>query len=69
MTVTTRLVRFEDVPAITDLVKANRDLLASWEPERNEEYFTFGTAPQYLNIAGRWQDHVLFQLIAPEPAA
>ena len=28
----------------------------------------FGLAPQYLQIAGRWQDHVLFQLLAPEPA-
>jgi [ribosomal protein S5]-alanine N-acetyltransferase len=26
----------------------------------------FGLAPQYLKIAGRWQDHVLFQLLAPE---
>jgi ribosomal-protein-alanine N-acetyltransferase len=173
--VTTRLVRFDDVPTITHLINVNRDFLAPWEPARDEEYFTeeaqlaivdaglaahargtavphvildgdevvgrinlndivrgpfqschlgywvaqaangrgvataavaaiarfafeemglhriqastlvhntasqkvlerngfvrFGTAPQYLNIAGRWQDHVLFQLIAPEPAA
>lgn len=175
MTVTTRLVRIDDVPAITDLIKKNRDFLAPWEPVRTEEYFTeeaqlaivetglaayergtgvphvilddgelvgrinlndivrgpflschlgywvaqsangrgvateavaviarlafgemglhriqagtlvhnvasqkvlerngfvrFGTAPKYLNIAGHWQDHILFQLIAPEPAA
>jgi ribosomal-protein-alanine N-acetyltransferase len=25
----------------------------------------FGVAPQYLHIAGRWQDHVLHQLLAP----
>lgn len=25
----------------------------------------FGLAPQYLQIAGRWQDHVLFQLLNP----
>ena len=25
----------------------------------------FGLAPQYLKIAGRWQDHVLFQVLAP----
>ena len=24
-----------------------------------------GTAPQYLRIAGEWQDHALFQLLAP----
>lgn len=28
-------------------------------------FVRFGLAPQYLNIAGRWQDHILFQLIAP----
>jgi ribosomal-protein-alanine N-acetyltransferase len=25
----------------------------------------FGTAPQYIRIAGEWQDHDLFQLLAP----
>ncbi len=25
----------------------------------------YGLAPQYLRIAGRWQDHVLFQVLAP----
>lgn len=25
----------------------------------------FGFAPAYLNIAGRWQDHILFQVINP----
>ncbi|BCB79561.1 GNAT family N-acetyltransferase [Phytohabitans flavus] len=171
MTVTTRLVRLDDVPAITDLIRANRDFLAPWEPLRAEDYFTveaqlaivetglaayergtavphvilddgemvgrinlndivrgpfqschlgywvaqaangrgvataaaaliarlafeeiglhrlqagtlvhnlasqkvlerngfvrYGLAPQYLSIAGSWQDHVLFQLIAP----
>ncbi|WP_166870436.1 GNAT family N-acetyltransferase [Salinibacterium sp. ZJ450] len=24
----------------------------------------FGLAPEYLNIAGRWQDHVMFQLLS-----
>jgi [ribosomal protein S5]-alanine N-acetyltransferase len=33
--------------------------------ERNG-FVRFGLAPQYLRIAGRWQDHVLFQLLAPE---
>jgi len=171
VTVTTRLVRHDDVPAITELTRANRDFLAPWEPVRDEEYFTeavqativatglaayergtgvphvilddgellgrinlndivrgpflschlgywvaqaangrgvataavaaiarvafdefglhriqagtlrhntgsqrvlerngfvrFGVAPEYLNIDGRWQDHVLFQRIAP----
>jgi ribosomal-protein-alanine N-acetyltransferase len=175
VTVTTRLVHRDDVPAITDLLRANRDFLAPWEPARSDEYFTeetqlelvdsglaayergtavahvilddgelvgrinlndivrgpfqschlgywvaqtangrgvatagvaaiarvafegvvlhriqastllhnlasqrvlerngfvrIGMAPRYLSIAGRWQDHALFQLIAPESAA
>jgi ribosomal-protein-alanine N-acetyltransferase len=32
-------------------------------------FVRIGLAPTYLNIAGRWQDHALFQLIAPEPTA
>lgn len=27
----------------------------------------FGLAPQYLQIAGRWQDHMLFQRLNPAP--
>jgi [ribosomal protein S5]-alanine N-acetyltransferase len=30
--------------------------------ERNG-FVRFGMAPQYLNIAGRWQDHVLYQVV------
>jgi ribosomal-protein-alanine N-acetyltransferase len=26
----------------------------------------FGTAPKYLKIAGTWQDHAMFQLLAPD---
>ena len=33
--------------------------------ERNG-FSRFGLAPQYLRIAGRWQDHVLFQRIAEQ---
>ncbi len=33
--------------------------------ERNG-FVRFGLAPQYLRIAGRWQDHVLFQVLAPD---
>jgi [ribosomal protein S5]-alanine N-acetyltransferase len=25
----------------------------------------FAVAPSFLNIAGKWQDHILFQLVAP----
>jgi [ribosomal protein S5]-alanine N-acetyltransferase len=33
--------------------------------ERNG-FVRFGVAPRYLKIAGRWQDHILFQLIAAD---
>ena len=33
--------------------------------ERND-FVRYGLAPQYLRIAGRWQDHVLFQVLNPE---
>jgi ribosomal-protein-alanine N-acetyltransferase len=33
--------------------------------ERNG-FVRFGLAPQYLKIAGRWQDHVLWQRVRPE---
>jgi [ribosomal protein S5]-alanine N-acetyltransferase len=33
--------------------------------ERNG-FARFGLAPQYLRIAGRWQDHVLFQVLNPD---
>ncbi len=29
-------------------------------------FVPFGLAPQYLRIAGRWQDHVLFQVLDPD---
>jgi ribosomal-protein-alanine N-acetyltransferase len=32
--------------------------------ERNG-FVRFGLAPQYLRIAGRWQDHVLYQVLDP----
>lgn len=27
----------------------------------------YGMAPKYLKIAGRWQDHLMFQLLNPQP--
>ncbi|MEV4753878.1 GNAT family protein [Micromonospora sp. NPDC049559] len=32
--------------------------------ERNG-FVRFGLAPEYLNIAGRWQDHLMFQVVKP----
>lgn len=37
--------------------------------ERNG-FERYGLAPQYIRIAGRWRDHVMFQVLAPDgPAA
>jgi ribosomal-protein-alanine N-acetyltransferase len=34
--------------------------------ERNG-FVRFGVAPEYLNIAGQWQDHALYQVVNPPP--
>lgn len=36
----TRLVTLDDVPALAELRRANRDFLAPWEPVRGDDYFT-----------------------------
>ena len=33
--------------------------------ERNG-FVRYGLAPKYLNIAGRWQDHIMFQRLTGE---
>lgn len=38
---------------------------ASQRVLRKNGFEPYGLAPQYLRIAGRWQDHVLFQRINP----
>jgi ribosomal-protein-alanine N-acetyltransferase len=38
--VTTRLITHDDVPALVDLMRANREFLAPWEPLRTDEFFT-----------------------------
>ncbi|MEV6366957.1 GNAT family N-acetyltransferase [Micromonospora sp. WP24] len=36
--------------------------------ERNG-FVQFGVAPEYLNIAGKWQDHAVYQVLNPSWAA
>ncbi len=31
-------------------------------------FVRFGLAPEYLNIAGKWQDHILYQIVKTSPA-
>lgn len=55
-------VRLHRLQAATLLHNADsQHVLASTGFER------IGIAPQYLRIAGEWQDHVLFQLLLDEP--
>jgi ribosomal-protein-alanine N-acetyltransferase len=37
---TARLVALDDVPALTELLRVNREFLAPWEPTRDDDYFT-----------------------------
>jgi ribosomal-protein-alanine N-acetyltransferase len=32
-------------------------------------FVRYGTAPEYLEIAGRWQDHAMYQVVRSSPAA
>jgi ribosomal-protein-alanine N-acetyltransferase len=41
--------------------------VASQQVLRRNGFVPFGVAPHYLYIGGRWQDHVLFQVLAPDP--
>ncbi len=41
--------------------------VASQRVLRNNGFVPFGVAPDYLHIGGRWQDHILFQVLATEP--
>jgi [ribosomal protein S5]-alanine N-acetyltransferase len=36
----TRLATVDDVPALAELLRVNRDFLAPWEPVRDDAYFT-----------------------------
>ena len=40
--------------------------LASQTVLRRNGFVQYGLAPQYLRIAGRWQDHLMFQVLAPQ---
>ena len=41
--------------------------VASQQVLRHNGFLPFGVARDYLHIGGRWQDHVLFQLLATDP--
>jgi ribosomal-protein-alanine N-acetyltransferase len=37
---TTRLVTLDDAPVMAELLRANREFLAPWDPVRDEDYYT-----------------------------
>jgi ribosomal-protein-alanine N-acetyltransferase len=43
------------------------DNLASQRVLERNRFVRFGVAPAYLKIAGRWQDHALYQALNPKP--
>ena len=40
MTTTTRLVAVGDAPVMAALLRANREFLAPWDPQRSDDYYT-----------------------------
>ncbi|PSK67915.1 hypothetical protein B0E53_00186 [Micromonospora sp. MH33] len=61
----TRLVTPEDAPALAEVLRCG-DPAAQVRSQRVLErngFVQFGMAPEYLNIAGRWQDHAMYQVV------
>ena len=50
-----RLITLHDAPVLAELVRANREFLAPWEPVRGEEYFT--EAGQRASIGASLAEH------------
>ncbi|WP_262286136.1 GNAT family N-acetyltransferase [Micromonospora sp. MA102] len=51
----TRLISLEDAPALAELLGANREFLAPWDPVRSEDYFT--ADGQYAVVEADLQQH------------
>lgn len=43
--------------------------LASQRVLERNGFVRFGIAPGYLNIAGRWQDHAMYQALNPNASS
>jgi ribosomal-protein-alanine N-acetyltransferase len=50
-----RLITPDDAPVLAELVRANREFLAPWEPLRGDEYFT--EAGQRVSIGASLAEH------------
>ena len=51
----TRLVTLDDAPVLADLLQANREFLAPWDPIRDEGYYTVDG--QYADIGAALEEH------------
>jgi [ribosomal protein S5]-alanine N-acetyltransferase len=49
--IATRLLTLEDDTVLAELVRANRDFLAPWEPARSDDYFTAGGQREAIRAA------------------
>lgn len=65
--VSIRLAREDDAAALAELVQANREHLAPWEPERSEEYFTEAFQRRSLaDVLARHRDGACVPLVICE---
>jgi [ribosomal protein S5]-alanine N-acetyltransferase len=63
MTVT-RLLTLEDVPALAELYRSNRDFLAPFEPVRSEEFFTVEGQRAFVERAlARYEQEAMCPLV------
>jgi len=58
-------VAFEDLELIRVQAETLPDNIASQKVLARNGFEPIGLAPAYLKIAGRWQDHLLFQVLNP----
>lgn len=56
----TRLVTLDDSPVLAETLLHN---VRSQRVLKRNGFCRIGMAPAYLNIAGQWQHHILYQVI------
>jgi len=59
-------IAFEDLHLFRVQAETLIDNYASQKVLQRNGFEPIGMAPAYLKIAGRWQDHLLFQVLNPE---
>jgi [ribosomal protein S5]-alanine N-acetyltransferase len=65
-----RLLSLDDVPALTELVRANREFLAPWDPVRTDSFFTFEGQREVVHRAlERYQQGLMVPHVILDEAA